>query len=252
MAFEPIGWEAESGSATLPRADVLRVFMPFVSDAPVPKVAADLAWVRVSVRVGTPVFLALITIACLPSGLVAAISDIVSPTLVALAACCALAAMVVARGAGRQAAIHGTVAIASAAVFIAMLCGWIIAPSWLIVASSALAWFGGILVAVRELAGSAARLGSSPDVVGRLERRARAGVSVWLVGLAAVAMVAAVGVIAPWSVTKGPAFALVRLVALALSGYACIGLACWAVVFEVVAAGIVGGTRTSRPSNGAG
>jgi len=263
MAFETIGWEAESVRATLPRADALRAFMPFVGDAPVPEVSAGLGWMRASVRVGAPVFLALIAIACLPSALVTAISDVVSPALVAVAACCALAAMAFVaiprtlgprdtRGAGRQAAIHGTVVVAAAAVFVATLVGWIAAPSWLIVAASALAWFGGTLVAVRELAGSAARRGSSPDVVVRLERRARVGVSVWLVGLAAVTTVAAVGLIAPWSVTKGPAFALVRLVALALSGYACIGLACWTVVFEVVAAGIIGGAHTSRPSNGAG
>lgn len=252
MAFDTIGCEAESVSTTLPRPDVLHAFMPFMSDATVPEVGAGLGWIRASVRVGAPVFLSLIAMACLPSAVVSGISDVVSPAVVAVVACCALAAMVFAPGAGRQATVHGTVAVAAAAVFAAMLGGWIAAPPWLIVTGSALAWFGGILVAVWKLAGSAARLGSSPDVVGRLERRARARVSVWLVGLAAVALVAGLSLIASWYGTKAPGFALVRLVALALSGYACIGLACWAVVFEVVAAGIIGGAHASRPSNGPG
>jgi hypothetical protein len=63
--------------------------------------------------------------------------------------------------------------------------------------------------------------------------------------LAAIAMVAAVGMIGSWYGTKAPVFAIVRLVALALSGYACLGLACWAVVFEVTFA-LLGVRRAVR------
>ena len=256
MAFDTIDRESESVSARLPRGDVLRAFMPSVSDDMVPEVSACLGWLRVSMRIGAPVFLALLVIAGVPGAWSAGIQELVSPALVAAAACSALATLLFAaisrtldvrdpRGAGRQTAIHGTVAVAAGAVLVGSLMGWITAPSWLLVAGAALAWFGGILVSMWELAGSAARLGASPDVVGRLERRTRSGASVWLVGLAAIAMVAAVGMIGSWYGTKAPVFAIVRLVALALSGYACLGLACWAVVFEVTFA-LLGVRRAVR------
>jgi len=121
----------------------------------------------------------------------------------------------------------------AAGLLVGSLAGWIAAPPWMTVAWATLMWFGGLVSALRQLAVSAARQGSAPEVVARLERRARSGASVWLVGLAAVGMAAAVSVIGSWYGTAQPALALARLVALALSGYACIGLACWAIVFEV-------------------
>ena len=244
MVYDDSVDSAEVACATMPRAPALHAVLPFVNDAVAPELRTCLGWVRASVRVGAPVFLALIAIAGLPGAWSFGIRDVVSPAPVAAAACSALAAMLFAamartlgsrepRGAGRQAVVHGMVAVVAVATLIASLLGWIAAPSWVIVAGMTLAWFSGILVGIRELAASAIRLGSSPDVVARLERRARSGASVWLVGLAAVGMAAAVSVIGSWYGTARPALALARLVALALSGYACIGLACWAIVFEV-------------------
>lgn len=244
MIYDDSVGSAEVACATMPRAPALHAVLPFVNDALAPEVCACLGWVRASVRVGVPALLGLIAISGLPSAWSFGIREVVSPAPVAAAACSALAAFLFAalprtldsrepRGAGRQAAIHATVAVAAVATLVASLFGWIAAPSWVTVAGMTLAWFGGILVGIRELAASAIRLSSSPDVVARLERRARSGASVWLVGLAAVGMAAAVSVIGSWHGTARPALALARLVALALSGYACIGLACWAIVFEV-------------------
>jgi hypothetical protein len=245
----------------IPRTAMLQAFMPVASDTVPPDISACVGWLRTSVRVGTVVFLALTAIAGLPGEWSAGFRAFISPGPMAAAACAALAALLFVaiprtldthdpRGAGRQAVIHGTVAVAAGAVFIGALTGAIGGPPWMTVAGATLAWFGCMLAALWELTGSAVRRGAAPDVVVRLERRTRSGGSVWLVGLAAVVMVAAVGAVGAWYGTKAPGFALVRLVALALSGYACIGLACWAVVFEVVAAGIashVHGQRPTRP-----
>lgn len=273
MIFDDAAGSSAASCAAMPRATILPVVMPFMNEAVPSEVATCLGWLRFSVRVGVPMVLVLTAIAGLPSAWSARFPDAVSPGPMAAAACGALAAILFAavprvldasgsQGVGRQAAMHSLVAAPAAAVLAAMLCGWMAAPAWAIVAGAALAWFGSILMALRELAASAARLGSSPDIVARLERRVRSGAGVWLVGLAAVAAVAATGMIAAWygtdasggreaaTVHFGPAFALLRLVALALSGYACIGLACWAVVFEVMASGIAAGAHAWNPSSG--
>jgi hypothetical protein len=238
-----------------------------------PEIGHCLGWVRATVRLGIPVVLMLVAIESLPSAWAARIPALASPAYLAVAASVALAAVLFAsvprlldardpRGAGRQAGVHGTAAAAGFVLLAAMLGGWIVAPAWVIVAGTGLVWFGGTLLALRDLAASAARLGSAPEIVARLERRTRAGAGVWLVGLAAIAAVAAVGLIAAFygtdaaggreaaTVHRGPAFALARLVALALTGYACVGLACWGVVFEVVAAGIATGGHV-RETRGA-
>ncbi|MFY8222086.1 MAG: hypothetical protein ACOVJ6_09285, partial [Pirellulales bacterium] len=103
-------------------------------------------------RIGVPLFLALMVIAGVPGAWSAGIQELVSPALVAAAACSALATLLFAaisrtldvrdpRGAGRQTAVHGTVAVAAGAVLVGSLMGWITAPSWLLVAGAALAWF---------------------------------------------------------------------------------------------------------------
>lgn len=233
-----------TAQATLPRATFVHAFMPSVDDVLESDIHTCVGWLRVSARVGAPLLLALIAITGLPGAWSGGIRSMVAPAPVAAAASFMLATMLFGaiprtldardqRGAGRQAAIHGTVAAASAGLLVGSLAGWIAAPPWMTVAWAALMWFGGLVSALRQLAVSAARRGSAPEVVARLERRARSGASVWLVGLAAVGMAAAVSVIGSWYGVARPALALARLVALALSGYACIGLACWAIVFEV-------------------
>lgn len=276
MIFEEASERSAGSCATTPRPSVVRE-MAFVSDTVAPDVSICLRWVRASVRVGVPVFLALIAIASLPGAWSDQIRGMVSPA--AAAASSALAVMLFATiprsldssdpgGAGRQAAIQGLMAVAAATVLVATLFGWIACPSWVIVAGATLAWFGSLLMSVRELADTATRLGSWPDVVTRLDRRARSGAIIWLVGLAAIGMAAAVALIASGHGTDafggrdaatvhfgdafvfGRAFAVARLLAIALSGYACIGLAYWAIVFEVASAGITAGVRERSPSIG--
>lgn len=275
MITEEVAERPATAHATMPRGTMLFARIPFAGDVLPADVLACLRWLRSCVRVGVPMFLTLIALACLRETRSTGIQNLVATADTAVAACSVLAATLFAtipraldsrdsRGAGRQATIQGFVAVLAAAVLAGTLSGWIAAPPWATVAGAALAWLGSLLMSIRELAASAIRLGSSPDVAARLERQARSGVSIWLVGLAAVGMVVAVGLFTEWYGTdapggreaatvhlgvalRGPALALVRLVALALAGYACVGLACWAIVFEVATSALAGSPSTASP-----
>lgn len=269
MIFEEAIERSPASRATRPRASVL-LELAFVSDTVAPDVSTCLRWLRASVRVGVPVFLALIAIASLPGACSTEIRELAAPT--AAAGCSALAVMLFAMiprtldsrdpgGAGRQAAIQGVLAVAAVSLLVATLFGWIASPSWVTVSGVTLTWFGALLMSVRELADSAARLGSWPDIVMRLDRRTRSGAITWLVGLAAIGLASVVASIDSGygtDVSGGReaatvlfgenfvlerAFAVTRLLALALSGCACIGMAYWAIVFEVASAGITADVR---------
>lgn len=118
------------------------------------------------------------------------------------------------------------------------------------VSLAAIVWFTGTVLALADVTIAAERLEEPGLISWRIARRAQSGFGVLLMGSAAAALLGFVAAVSYWfgldmrrgtattATQLGSILTLVRAGALVMAAYAWVGLAFWAVIFELMAANV--------------